>query len=126
MTRRQIINFCLTFPDVYEDYPFDSNPGDPTAWTVMRHRGNRRSFALLFEREGVLHLNVKCEPEEARFLRKVYSCVIPAYHMNKEHWNSILVGEDIPRKAVKGWIRQSYELTKPVAPNQKSLDKKHG
>lgn len=125
MTRRQIVDFCLTFPDAYEDYPFDTDQRDPKAWTVMRHRENRKSFALLFERDGTLFLNVKCEPEEARFLRKVYSYVIPAYHMNKEHWNSILVMEHVPRNEITGWIRQSYELTRPAS-RQKSLDKKHG
>ena len=49
MTRQEIIDFCLTFPAIYEDYPFNSI-ADSGAWTVMRHNANKKSFALIYER----------------------------------------------------------------------------
>ena len=51
MTRRELIDYCLTLPDVYEDYPFDGI-ADAGAWAVMRHRMNKKSFALIYERNG--------------------------------------------------------------------------
>lgn len=113
LTRKRLIEFCLTFPGAYEDYPFDENASVPDAWTVMRHRENRKSFALLFDRNGRLNLNVKCEPMAAGLLRCVYPSVIPAYHMNKEHWNGVIVDGTVPEREILVWISQSYDLTKP-------------
>ena len=115
MTRRALIDLCLRYPGSYEDYPFDdfSNPGGSgTSWTVIRHSGNRKSFALIFERDG-LCVNLKCEPMRADFLRAAFpEGVTPAYHMNKEHWNTVrpdlVSGEDL-----ESMIAHSYELTKP-------------
>jgi len=88
MTRRELIDYCLTYPDAYEDYPFNELTGAPdAAWVVMRHKGNKKSFALIYERGGFC-VNLKCEPFRADFLRQIYSDVTPAYHMNKEHWNT--------------------------------------
>lgn len=84
MTRRELIDYCLTYPDAYEDYPFDDGPDIAGAWTVMRHRLNKRGFAFIFERNG-LCVNLKCEQVRADFLRQIYEGVTPAYHMNKEH-----------------------------------------
>ena len=56
MTRRELIDLCLSYPGSYEDYPFDDYTnavGGGTSWTVMRHRRNRKSFALIFERDGL-------------------------------------------------------------------------
>ena len=61
--RREWVAFCLSLGGCWEDYPFDEE------WTVMRHRGNRRSFAFFYERGGTLWVNCKCPPEEGDFLR---------------------------------------------------------
>lgn len=112
-TRRELIEFCLRFPGAFEDYPFDEDPSAPDAWTLMRHRENRKSFALIFERGGFLNVNLKCEPEEAAFLRRVYPSVIPAYHMNKEHWNGVVLDGGVPDRELFAWIRESFDLTLP-------------
>ncbi len=117
MTRRELIDRCLAYPGSYEDYPFDDYTnagGGGTSWTVVRHRGNKKSFALIFERAG-LRINLKCEPMRADFLRGAFpGAVTPAYHMNKEHWNTVrpdlLSAEDLEEM-----ISRSYELTKPKA-----------
>ena len=121
LTRRELIDYCLTYPDSYEDYPFDEDVSAEGAWTVLRHRSNRKSFALVFVRNGILNINLKCEPMEAQFLRGVYpKTVIPAYHMNKEHWNGVLVTPELAEEELFSWIRQSYELTRPGIRKEKS------
>lgn len=112
MTRRALIDYCLTYPDAYEDYPFDESADASDAWTVMRHRLNKKSFAFIYERDG-LCINLKCEPEDADFLRKVYEGVTPAYHMNKEHWNTVHPNSDVPTDELRGMIERSYRLTMP-------------
>lgn len=109
MTRKELIEYCLTYPDAYEDYPFDA-PDDPKAWTAMRHRGNRKCFAMIFMRDG-LCINLKCEPSRADFLRQVYSGVTPAFHMNKVHWNTVKPGSDVPPDELRSMIEISHRLT---------------
>jgi predicted DNA-binding protein (MmcQ/YjbR family) len=112
MTRQNLIDFCLVFPAAYEDYPFDSIVG-AGAWTVMRHGTNKKSFALIYERNGKLCINLKCDPFEADFLRQAYEDVVPGWHMNKLHWNSVTLGGDVPEDELKRMVSNSYDLIKP-------------
>ncbi len=111
MEREEWIRFCLSYGDVYEDYPFNSID-DPDAWTVMRHSKNARSFVFLYQRNG-LCLNVKCDPLRADFLREHYQAIIPAFHMNKKHWNTIITDRDVPDEEIKNLIDHSFDLTRP-------------
>lgn len=104
-SRQHWIDYCLTFPGAYEDYPFhDGN------WTVMRRRDNKRCFAYLFSHEGGLWLNLKCAPDEGDFLRQVYPSVRPAYHMNKAHWISVILDGAVPKEEIQGMIARSFSL----------------
>lgn len=106
--RREVIRYCMTFPEVFEDYPFrDAN------WTCMRIRTNKRIFALIYERKEQIWINVKCETEWRDFWRRAYQAVVPAYHMNKEHWNSIILDGSIPDQDIKRMIGESYDLCRP-------------
>lgn len=106
--RRVLIDYCMTFSGAYEDYPFhDAN------WTVMR-AANRKMFAAIYERNGFLQLNVKCDPMEADLLRSVYPSVNPAYHMNKQHWNTVTMDGTVPEEEILQMIQKSYALVKPV------------
>ena len=120
MTRDELIEFCLTFPLAYEDYPFDKI-ADDNAWAVIRHKTNKKSFALIYNRNGNLCVNLKCEPLEADFFRQVYTDVTPAYHMNKQHWNTVVIGGDVPDQELFGMVRRSYELIKPGVRANKRL-----
>jgi len=108
MRKKDIIDYCLKFPAAYEDYPFDEN------WTVMRHSGNKKSFAFIYERNNKLCVNLKCEPSEADILRRIYKDITPAYHMNKEHWNTVTIGGDVSKDALFYMINHSYLLIEPV------------
>lgn len=106
--RKQLIDYCLTLPGAYEDYPFDD-----FNWTVMRHGYNKKTFALIFERMGNIWVNVKCEPDQGGVFAKCEQSVIPGYHMNKTHWNSIIMDGSMPIETVFGMIADSYDLIKP-------------
>ena len=106
-TRQEAIDFCLSLSGVYEDYPFhDSN------WSVMRHKDNKKMFAAVFEHMGNVWINVKCNPNLAYMWRNNFKSVVPAYHMNKTHWNSIILDGTVPNDEIKNMIADSYELTK--------------
>ena len=113
MTRRDLIDYCLRWPDCYEDYPFDTaGSPDETSWTLIRHRENRKAFAFIFEREG-LCVNLKCEPMRSDFLRSALAPgVTPAYHMNKEHWKSVRPDLVSPED-LEELVQRSYDLTNP-------------
>jgi predicted DNA-binding protein (MmcQ/YjbR family) len=104
---KALMEFCLTLAGAYEDYPFDFET------TAMRHRGNRRIFALFLEHGGRQLLNLKCEPLQAMFWRDSFKSVIPGYHMNKEHWNSVVLDGSVPLGIVKDMIADSHRLTMP-------------
>jgi predicted DNA-binding protein (MmcQ/YjbR family) len=79
----------------------------------MRHKANKKSFAFIYEYDGKLCANLKCDPFEADFLRQVFADVTPAYHMNKVHWNTVALGGDVPEEELKRMVEQSYGLIKP-------------
>ena len=105
--RREVIDYCLTFENVFEDYPFhDDN------WCVMRHKQNKKVFAWIFNKDGYVWVNVKCDVEWRDFWRNTFESVVPAYHLNKMHWNSIILDGTIPIEDIKRMIGESYDLTR--------------
>ena len=107
--RETVIAFCKGLSsEVREDYPFhDDN------WTVMRHWQNKKAFAFLYEREGHIWVNVKCSPEWLLFWRDTYPAVRPAYHMNKAHWNTIVLDGSVPPEDIQNMLAESWRLTAP-------------
>lgn len=107
-TREEAIACFMQLADVYEDYPFrDKN------WTVMRHCQNKKAFAWIFERQGNIWVNVKCAEGWLQFWRQKYEAVIPAYHLNKEHWNSVILDGTVEESDIREMIGESYRLTAP-------------
>ncbi len=104
-TREAALEFGLSFPDTYQDAPFHD-----TNWQLVRYKGNKKAFLWTYEREGFVNLNVKVDPEKAFFWRDVYASVIPGYHQNKEHWNTIILDGTIPDKDIQQMIAESYDL----------------
>ncbi|MCR5002013.1 MAG: methylated-DNA--[protein]-cysteine S-methyltransferase [Lachnospiraceae bacterium] len=105
MTREEALEFGLSFPDTYQDAPFHDNN-----WQLVRYKQNKKAFLWTYEKDGCLNLNVKVDPEKAFFWREIYRSVIPGYHQNKDHWNSVIIDGTIPDKDVKLMIAESYDL----------------
>lgn len=108
MNKNEIIGFCLSLPNTFEDRPFQ----DDYETVVMKHIDNKKWYALLMKVNGKLYLNVKTDPDYSELLRNSYQYIIPAYHMNKQHWNTIIISDKIDISLVEELIEQSYELTK--------------
>ncbi len=104
-TREDVLEYGLSFPDTYIDAPFhDEN------WQLVRYRGNKKAFLWTYIRSGVLNLNVKVDPSKAFFWRDIYTSVVPGYHQNKDHWNTIIMDGSVPEKDIKMMIAESYDL----------------
>src|SRR4030042_3152599 len=103
MNIETIREYCLSKNAVIESFPF----GDDT----LVFKVNGRIFVLA-NLEGDLTINLKCDPTVAIELRERYTSVIPGYHMNKKHWNTILLDGLIPDKEIHTWIDYSYDLVK--------------
>lgn len=103
--RKEVLDYGLTLPDTYIDTPFhDDN------WVLLRYRKNKRAFAWTYERNGQIWVNVKVDPQWRDFWRNTYASVLPGYHQNKEHWNSIILDGSIPDKEIRRMISESYDL----------------
>ena len=104
-TREEALSYGLSFLDTYQDAPFhDEN------WQLVRYKGNKKAFLWTYERDGFINLNVKVEPDKAFFWRDIYESVMPGYHQNKEHWNTIILDGSIPDKDIECMIAESYDL----------------
>lgn len=104
-TREDALEYGLSLPGTYQDAPFrDDN------WQLVRVKGSKKAFLWIYEREGLLNLNVKADPEWRDFWRSAYEAVIPGWHQNKEHWNTIILDGSIPEKDIRRMIKESYDL----------------
>lgn len=104
-TRETALQYALTFPDTYQEAPFH----DPN-WQLVRVKGSKKAFLLTYERNGYMNLNVKVSPEWRDLWRDTYAAVMPAYHQNKEHWNTIVLDGTVPSEDIKRMIAESYDL----------------
>ncbi|MGX5819134.1 MmcQ/YjbR family DNA-binding protein [Chitinophaga lutea] len=93
--------YCLSLPGVEEDFPF----GEQTL--VFKVMG--KLFALT-DVESFESVNLKADPDEIIEMRERYEAVLPGYHMNKKHWNTILFDGSIPDKLLLEWTKKSYDL----------------
>jgi predicted DNA-binding protein (MmcQ/YjbR family) len=105
-----IREYCLSKKGVSESFPFDE--------TTLVFKVMRKIF-LLLNLNGELSINVKCDPEKAIELRELYSSVVPGYHMNKKHWNTVYINGILSESIILSFIDQSYDLI------MKSLPKNH-
>lgn len=106
MTRDELREHALTLCGASADNPFED--GDTL---VLRHTDTGKWFGLIMTLDGRDIVNLKCEPLNAEFLRSIYTGVIPAYHMNKTHWNSVYLDSDVPDDEIKLMTDMSFELT---------------
>ncbi|MDX1803877.1 MAG: MmcQ/YjbR family DNA-binding protein [Alcanivorax sp.] len=107
-------------PEALEDFPFG-----PEA-AVFKVQG--KMFALLMTRHGQLRINLKCDPAQAQALRDIFPAVLPGYHMNKKHWNTVLLDGSIPDGEVQRMVDHSYALVVAGLPKgrRQGLEARHG
>ena len=110
MNVEEIRTYTLSKENVEEGLPF----GEQT----LVFKVNGKIFLLLSLTSQPLQFNAKCDPEKAIELREEYECIIPGYHMNKKHWNTIIVDNTLTAKQLKELINHSYELV--YKPRKKS------
>lgn len=94
--------YCLSKPGTEESLPFGPD--------TLVFKVNKKIFLLTGLDAEELSFNVKCDPDKAIELREEFPCVRPGYHMNKKHWNTIVVDGSVSSKQLKDWIDRSYEL----------------
>lgn len=104
-TRKEAMAYGLSFPNTYTEAPFH----DPN-WDLVRVKGSKKAFLWIYEKDGLINLNVKVSPEWRDFYRQIYEAVIPGYHQNKEHWNTIILNGSIPDEDIKRMIAESYDI----------------
>ena len=105
VSRQEALEYGLSFPDTYQDAPFkDRN------WQLVRVKGSKKAFLWTYERDGFINLNVKADPEWIQFWRDTYPSVLPGWHQNKDHWNTIILDGTVPDKDIKRMIAESYDL----------------
>lgn len=101
MTRPELVAYLLGKKGAVEERPF----GPDVA--VMKVMG--KMFALVPDADP-LQMNLKCDPDEALVLREMYTAITPGYHMNKKHWNTVVVDGSLPKSELQNMIDESYRL----------------
>lgn len=102
MNLDELNTLCMSHRGAQRDYPFGP---DVAVYKVMN-----KMFALISENSEHLQMNLKCDPDEADALRSNFEGIIPGYHMNKVHWNSVLQNKDVPDDLIASMITDSYDI----------------
>lgn len=116
MTHQEVEEYLLSMPNAWLDYPFgkdvavykisDKNADDKK----IGDKPEGKMFALVSEGKEPIQLSLKCDPLLAETLREKYETVLPGYHLNKKHWNTILLTGQLPWEEVQTFIKHSYDL----------------
>lgn len=114
MDHKTVEDFILSFDGAKRTYPFGEEVavykvpvgGDPSTGLGQEEK----MFALIQEKSDPVNLSVKCDPQLAELLREKYVTVMPGYHLNKKHWNTIVLSGELPWEEIQGFIRHSYQL----------------
>jgi predicted DNA-binding protein (MmcQ/YjbR family) len=102
MDHSTIESYILSLPNTRLDYPFGEG--------VAVYKAGDKMFALISEKSTPLQISLKCDPQLATLLRERYESVMPGYHLNKKHWNTIVLSGQLSWEEVRDLIRHSYEL----------------
>jgi predicted DNA-binding protein (MmcQ/YjbR family) len=102
MDHKTVEDFVLSMPNVTLDYPFGEE--------VAVYKAKDKMFALMPEKKHPVSISLKCDPQLAVLLREKYETVMPGYHLNKKHWNTIVLTGQLPWDEIQAFIRHSYDL----------------
>jgi predicted DNA-binding protein (MmcQ/YjbR family) len=116
----QARQYLLQQPEAWEDFPFGPE--------VAVIKVLQKMFATLTLSSGSAQMNLKCDPDEALMLRDIFKAVKPGYHMNKRHWNTVVLDGSIPNGEVERIIENSYRLVLAGLParERKALQRRSG
>ncbi len=108
MTHTELEQYILSFPNTWLDFPF----GEGTSVYKIGHKetGEGKLFAIIADNSNPVRVSLKCEPGLAVSLREKYETVLPGYHLNKKHWNTILCTGQVPDDELFDLVRLSYNL----------------
>ena len=114
MDHKTVEEYILSMPNAKLDYPFGEDVAvykvkDPDSKTSST-TGHSKMFALIAEKKTPVRLSLKCDPQLAQLLRKKYETVMEGYHLNKKHWNTIVLTGQLPWEEVQALILHSYDL----------------
>lgn len=102
MDHKTVEDYLLSMPNARLDYPFGEG--------VAVYKVEDKMFALIAEDKQPIRLSLKCDPELSKVLREKYVEVMPGYHLNKKHWNTLVLAGELEWEEVQGLIRHSYHL----------------
>jgi len=108
MTHTELDAYLRSFPNTWLDYPFGEGTSVYKVGRAAIDQG--KIFAIIADASQPLRLSLKCDPQLAEVLRDKYESVVPGYHLNKKHWNTIICSGQLDDEEVKDLIRLSYDL----------------
>lgn len=106
MDHKTVEDYILSMSNATRDYPFGES--------VAVYKVNDKMFALISEGKDPVRLSLKCDPQLAQKLRDEYESVQPGYHLNKKHWNTMILSGQLSWEEVQDLIRHSYNLVSGV------------
>lgn len=107
MDHKTVEEYILSMPNARLDYPFGK---EAAVYKVGGPDEIGKMFAIIAEGSDPVKLSLKCDPQLAVVLRDKYETVLPGYHLNKKHWNTIIITGQIDWDEIQGFIRHSYDL----------------
>lgn len=108
MTHKEIETYLLSLPNTWLDVPFGE--GTSVYKVGDKAAGEGKIFAIIADDSKPLRVSLKCDPELALTLRDKYESVLPGYHLNKKHWNTLLITGQLEDDEVKDLASLSYQL----------------
>lgn len=106
LNHKELENYILSLSEAFLDYPF----GAGTAVYKVGEGEAAKMFALITEKKEPLQISLKCDPNLAIALREKYETIVPGYHLNKKHWNTIIASGQLSEEEIKDLINHSYLL----------------
>lgn len=114
MDHQTVEAYILGMPHATLTYPFGEG--------VAVYKVYDKMFALIQEGHEPVRISLKCDPELSKVLRERYETVMEGYHLNKKHWNTILLSGQLPWEDIQGLIRHSYDLVTGVSEETPTID----
>jgi predicted DNA-binding protein (MmcQ/YjbR family) len=114
MDHKTVEDYILSLPNVALDYPFGEGVAVYKVGGPSNISEQAKMFALISEAKDPVNLSLKCDPQLAETLREKYVTVMPGYHLNKKHWNTLILSGELSWDEVRDLVRHSYDLVAPT------------